>query len=70
MDVQVWNFLERRLANRVPDTQALIWKSATNCASYARYHRHECGTGGVIKLAHIMEMLSRNDKRMARVKLP
>ena len=70
MNVQVRNFLERRLANRVPETQALIGKSTADSASDARHHGHECSADGVIKLAHIMEMLSRNDERVARVKLP
>jgi len=68
--VQVWNFLERGLADRVPETQALIWKSACDCASDARHHGHECGACGVVKLAHIMKMPSRNDERVAWVKLP
>ena len=70
VDVQVWHLLERGLANRVPETQALIWKSTSHCTSDARNHGHECGARRVIKLAHIVEMPSRNDKRMARVKLP
>ncbi len=68
--VQVWNFLERGLANGVPETQALIWKSTTYCTSDARHHGHQCGACSVIELAHIVEMLSRNDKRVARVELP
>jgi len=68
--VQVWNFLERCLADRVPETQALIRKSTTDCTSYPRHHGHECGARSVVKLAHVMEMLSRNDKRVAWVELP
>lgn len=68
--MQVRNFLERCLANGVPKTQALIWKSACDCPSDARHHGHERGACGVVKLAHIMKMLSRNDERVARVKLP
>ena len=68
--VQVWNFLERCLANRVPETQALIWKRTTNCPGDTRHHGHECGAGSVVKVAHIMEMPSRHDKGVARVELP
>jgi hypothetical protein len=68
--VQVWNFLERGLANRVPETQALIGKGTTHRASDARHHGHECSAGSIVKLSHIMEMLSRNDKRVAWVELP
>ena len=68
--VQVWNFLESRLSNGVPETQALIWKSTTNCPRDARYHRHECGASCVIKLANVVKMLPRNNQRVARVELP
>jgi hypothetical protein len=68
--VQMWNFLKRRLANGVPQTQALIWKSTTDRSSYARHHGHEGGARRVIQLAHIMEMLARNDQRVAWVELP
>jgi len=68
--VQVWNLLERCLTNRVPETQALIWKSTTHCTGDARHHGHQCGACSVIELAHIMEMLPRNDERVAWVKLP
>ena len=57
--VQVWNLLERCLTNRMPETQALIWKSTANGTSDVRHHGHECGARSVVKLAHIMEMLSR-----------
>ncbi len=70
VNVQMWNFLERRLANGVPETHALIWKSSSNCTSDTRHHGHECGACRIVKLAHILEMLPRDDKRMARVKLP
>jgi hypothetical protein len=59
VDVQVWNFLKCCLANRVPETQALIGKSATNRTRDARHHGHQCGARRIIKFAHIMEMLSR-----------
>jgi hypothetical protein len=68
--VQVRNFLECCLANRMPETQALIRKSTTNCTSDARHHGHERGTCSVVKVAHITEMLSRYDKRVAWVELP
>ena len=68
--VQVRDFLECRFANGVPETQALIWKSTTDCTSYARHHCHEGGARRVIQLAHIMEMLPRNDERVAGVELP
>jgi hypothetical protein len=70
VDVQVRNFLERCLANRVPETQALIGKGTTNCTRDARHHGHERGASSVVKLANIMEMLSRNDQRVTRVELP
>lgn len=70
VNVQVRNFLERRLANRVPETQALIGKSTADSTSDARHHGHECSAGSVIKFAHIMQMPPRNDERMARVELP
>lgn len=68
--VQVWNLLECRFTNRMPQTQALIWKSAADCTGDASYHRHERGACSVIELAHIMEMPSRNDKRVAWMELP
>ena len=68
--VQVWNFLESRLSNGVPETQALIWESPADRSSYARHHGHESGARRVIQLAHIMEMLPRNDERVAGVELP
>jgi|KBSMisStandDraft_5_1062788.scaffolds.fasta_scaffold112759_3 hypothetical protein len=70
MYVEVWNLLERGLANRVPQTQALIRESATDRTSEAGDHGHECGASTVIELAHIVEMLSRNDERVAWVELP
>ena len=70
MYVQMWYFLECSLADRVPDTQSLIRKATTNSPCDARHHGHECRARGVIKLAHIMEMLARNDKRMAGMELP
>ncbi len=70
MYVKVWNFLKRCRANRVPETHALIWEGTTNCACDARYHGHERGACGVIKLAHIVQMPSRNDKRVAWMELP
>jgi hypothetical protein len=51
---QVWYLLERCLTNRVPEAQALIWKSTRHCTSDARHHGHECGAGSVIELAHVM----------------
>lgn len=66
----MWNFLKRCLANRVPEAQALIWKRTTDRTSHARHHGHECGACSVVKLAHIMEMLPRNDQRVAWVELP
>jgi hypothetical protein len=54
MYVQVRDFLKRSLANRVPETQALIWKGTANGTSDARHHGHERGTRGVIKLAHVV----------------
>jgi len=70
MYVQVWHFLEGCLTNRVPQTQALIWKSTTDCASDTGDHGHQCGAGTVIELAHIVEMWSRNDECVAWVELP
>jgi len=69
MYVQVRDLLERRLTDGMPETQALIWKSTANCTSDARDHGHECGACNVIELAHIMKMLSRNDKSVAWVEL-
>jgi hypothetical protein len=47
-----------------------VAKPSPQPSSDARHHGHECGARSVIKLAHIMEMLSRNDKRVAWVELP
>jgi hypothetical protein len=38
--------------------------------SDARHHGHERGTCSVVKVAYIMEMPSRYDKRVAWVELP
>jgi len=70
MDVQVRDFLKCRLANRVPQTHALIGKCTANSACDARHHGHECGARGVIELAHVVQVLPGNDERVARVELP
>jgi len=70
VQVQVRNLLERRLANRVPETQALIRKRTAHGTGDPRHHGHERGACTVIELAHIMKMLPRNDKGVAWVELP
>jgi hypothetical protein len=68
--VQVWNFLESCLANRVPETQAFIWKCPAHRTSDASYHGHQRGARSLIKLTHIVEMLARNHERVAWMELP
>ncbi len=70
VNVQVWNLLERRFANGVPNAQALIWKGPAHCTSDTRHHGHERRAGRLVELTHIMKMLSWNSQRVARVKLP
>lgn len=68
--VQVRHFLEGRLTDRMPETQALIGKRAADRASHASHHGHERGAGSVIELAHIPEMPPWNHERVAGVVLP
>ena len=68
--VQVWNLLECGLTDRVPHTQALIGESTTHRTGDTRYHGHQRGARRVVELTHIVEMLPRNDQRVAGVELP
>ena len=57
------------LADRVPETQALVREDCANRAGDPRHRRHERGSGRPIQLAHISDMPTRNDQGMSRMKL-
>lgn len=59
VEVQMGDLLKGSLTERVPHTQALVWESSSDSAGNARGHRHECGTGWVVQLAHVTDMLPR-----------
>jgi hypothetical protein len=72
MDVKVkmWNFLERRCTDGMPDAQSFVRKCRRDGARHARERGHERSAPGFIKLPHVTEVLARDDQRVAGMKLP
>lgn len=72
MDVKMkmTHFLERRFTDGMPEAQSFVRKCRRDGARHAGERGHERSPTGFIQLPHVMEMLARDDQRVAGMKLP
>ena len=69
VNMKMRHLLKCCLADGVPETEAFVRKYRADRAGDPRDGRHKRGSGRVIQLAHVLEMATRNDQCVARMKL-
>ena len=69
VNMKMRDFLKRCLTDRVPDAQAFVWEYAADRSSNLCQRHHQGGSRRVINLAHVSEMATRDNERVAGMKL-
>src|SRR5437868_2719648 len=69
VNMKMRHLLKCCLADGMPKTHALVRKYCADRAGDPRHGHHERGCGRLVKLAHVPKVVTRNDQRVACVKL-
>src|SRR3954452_6717140 len=69
VNVQMRHLLECCFADGMPETESLVRECCADRAGDPHHGRHERRSGRVIQLAHVLEMVTRNNQGVTSMKL-
>jgi hypothetical protein len=69
VDMQMRDFLEGGLPDRVPKANAVVWKGSAYCTRNLSDGLHECRAGLLVQIPNVVDMRFWDDENMPRIGL-